>query len=369
MDSSVEVIRGCSLFEDTVCPADQVCDLDPDLERRAQGETLCRPFVAGAGKDTACESDSDCDRGFGCRKNRQNQQGACIAYCQSDEECTSKGWRSCGPKLNRVTSMDVRYCEQDCDLRTSAGCPDSWTCRYVVSEINDATIDGRICLPECELCQKGCDDDGDCGDPNAFCTDEFAEQRYGDKLCSIPCDPIANSGCGPDAQCVLSGADPTFARCSLEGTAGEGDRCGDDVRCGPGLYCTGFGACMRYCEVGASDSCGGSDCRAFSTPLVYAGKTYGACRPDCDILTQTGCGEGTSCTRAFGWSSKLCLPTGARQHGETCDDQNRCVKGAICNGGICARYCNKETETDPECRCGGVFDEDDDDVGVCRTMR
>ena len=268
---AVVLVQDCDVERNTGCPDGTVCDYDdfmPGVELR----TVCRSFDPSGRRGSECRASTDCDVGHGCRKSTPDSMGACVPFCVDDADCLAFGWRSCGPTVRG----GFRICEEDCDLTDSSGCPDGWVCRFVSDA--EPTQSGRVCLPECPGCRRGCTTSDDCD--GTACTNERAEERHGSGLCSIDCDLLEGSGCGPEQTCRIGRS--VASTCDLTGTVSEGEPCGGVNRCAAGLFCDRppDEVCRRYCVVGADPSGCSGLCNSFPTPSVDNGIEYGKCVPE-----------------------------------------------------------------------------------------
>ncbi|MCZ7677741.1 MAG: hypothetical protein M5U28_02760 [Sandaracinaceae bacterium] len=145
----------------------------------------------------------------------------------------------------------------------------------------------------------------------------------------------------------------TRGECMPAGAPTHGQRCDGPV-CAPGHHCLdlAFGdvgpteICRRNCTTDAD--CPGTQCRhQILTETGVASGTF-VCAQACDLVTQTGCPEGTGChpLRDDGGEAFVeCISLGSGARGAPCTVHGDCLAGTICvyfgetAPGRCARIC------------------------------
>lgn len=256
--------------------------------------------------------DCGCAQGSRCHVVPAPQASGCVTDCLDDLDCGPPAL--CTPFAEPYEPGDVGYCVEDCDVLAGTGCPADTVCS--VSNYfdigRDASVLGPICISPGdaalgETCTSfwdcaealGCDRAGD--QPYGACAtpcrsdDDCAGTRCGALrtldgelsnlvgLCSLPCDPIADDGCGPGLACMLmmgqafgTGLDFATPGCIPTGDADLGEHCEAQVWCRPGLVCIGD-TCRQACQLGAGACPPNWSCLSVNPLLDETG--YGACFP------------------------------------------------------------------------------------------
>jgi hypothetical protein len=267
-------------------------------------EAICAPLE---GRFTSCENDAGCDvdGGFGC------VAGTCTTACRSHSDCASVGHCAVleGGGTYCVAGIPAKpggyftrcpggrtdcaaddgficlsagdgdldsYCTTDC--ASDAQCPAGYRCGEVrVPPCGPACgvegTDAPDCAPVSEIgagrryqcgvlsalrrvCERRsfcspCERDEDClGTPGQVC----AKDRSGQRICTVPCDPNADS-CpwGNAAECAVFDTQRGFATCShrfgsCRGTGKGCEPCIDDSDCGDSGICSVFSFSReRFC--------------------------------------------------------------------------------------------------------------------------
>lgn len=195
-----------------------------------------------------------------------------------------------------------------------------------------------------------------------------------------PCDLISN-GCADAMACYFlqpaGGEEPPEPMCATTGAGEQGDACTTYMDCAPGFHCDGA-VCRHYC-CGADDT---TSCPSESLCLiefVHEDESTGAflCREcdSCDLVDQTGCGEGLGCYIGSNDGCKLCIASVSDlTEGEACGPANDCVPGFGCfnvaptgmaQDPRCAKFCTPGESggcaDGQDCTAVGGFD----DLGAC----
>jgi hypothetical protein len=193
------------------------------------------------------------------------------------------------------------------------------------------------------------------------------------------CDPKCQTGCEINETCVptrASADEPTSATCSPEGTAGQGEACGE-TGCQPGFGCYGTdtddATCQEICQPSeGDDACAaeGTFCQAFES-----GVDIGRCvipEAECEVFPpEDSCGEDLNCypTDVGG---TVCAPFDPDALvGDECDGPDACNDLQACAGPeggplTCVEKCDPTAEAN---RCDEgeqcVAFEGNDLLGAC----
>ena len=235
-----------------------------------------------------------------------NGNGACGRFCSADFECSGD---ICAGTSGLQTPG---ICAKPCVLDTPGYCQEDESCIEVFSSalggvciqggpcnVDDApcadpadlcvtvllnSTDG-ICLPSCFLQDPlACDADPN---PEVACQirqdDGFSlDTAFNDGTCaghSVPCDPLAQAGCGASETCAFFGGwgfGGSITICEATGASTAGDACGGPGECSQGLVCH-EGQCTSYCDPVDPAACGGGGCNDISLSLGLGLDTVGVC--------------------------------------------------------------------------------------------
>lgn len=332
-----------------------VC-LEPCPGGRCAAGTRCRdfgtgpfccaeplPFGAACDAEDACASGLSCvvgrclpACGAGCPRGTVCKDGHCHPACAADDDCRP------GRRCNYF-DLPVPFCEAPGERPAEAPCALSAQCA------SGLCFDGRCRSP----CAAGCEPATACvrlagggwclpaGDApigaacaeNASCADGICVGRRcagpcvdgacpadttcrrlrGGDFCVHPCDPAAQTGCGPGEVCSPQG------RCAL---AGGGAAPGE--------------ACERL-----------DDCAEDAAACLDAGE--GArCRAPCPVGAAGACPADAACAPiATGWPG-ACVPAGAAGDLAPCAAHGDCESGWCLTGylgGRCGRPCDPAQDT------------------------
>ena len=187
---------------------------------------------------------------------------------------------------------------------------------------------------------------------------------------SLPsCDIVNQVGCQPGQTCLLSD-DTGDTFCATPGSLPVGASCSSQ-QCVYGAQCLDLdgegplgNTCSQFCNpLFPSFGC---DCKGISVD-----EEIGVCGPPpagtCDLLGQTGCGEGQACQLPAGASFGVCGSPGAGAWNESCIGEV-CQTGFDCYGdqpefgyyGSCLPFCDIYAPS-----CAGCFDVGTGRVGRC----
>jgi hypothetical protein len=289
------------------------CASDGPKQSASCSGTAC----PGAGRFSACSSESQCDaaHGFSC------VDGECNYECQSHADCVEVG--HCASR--DVAGQRKNYCVHDDDAPTAGGlytsCPDGSECAEATLCIGAGPGDLDA------YCSIDCSDDDDCA-AGYFCgsiTRAPCEDACGFEGApsDARCAPLDQIGEGQPYQCAISGPERRVCR-QREFCA----TCSSDADClaVPNQVCardaSGEKICTRLCEPGTRSCPWGNaaECATF----------------DADLGLPT-------CSHRFG---------SCHGSGQTCEP---CRSNADCPGGACLssqftgeRWC---VNFDTKCEC------------------
>ncbi len=253
-----ECVVACLLHEH--CAGSGACtgiDVDADGQEVSFCETDDFPREPGQFGWRCLNGNSDCDvlSGFRCLSRGEGDlDGYCSQLgCDADTECPS------GYYCNVDAFGALAPCADACGLPGNPSDPDC----IDPEEIGDGRPfrcgDGVLELRSCRrrsFCSE-CESDADCrGEANQVC----ASDGSGAKICTVICDPLANS-CPWGAATVCDLFDPDvgqptcahrFGSCSGNGASCE--PCVDDADCPDGFCSSSSFTGERFC-LNLSDSC------------------------------------------------------------------------------------------------------------------
>jgi hypothetical protein len=261
----------------------------PDADTMTEIDSAPRP------PPTSCDTDSDCDDGFGCTLD-SCVTGVCH-FTSDDSLCGAL--ERCDLRRGCIDDCGDVFCNL---LPPACGCPDGDACYFVNpgSRIcapagtlgvlqpcggSNACSPGLACLPILAgtssdlLCQEVCTSDSDCS-AGASCSGPTIEEGIGTQLCGHVCDPVTSDPCPGGLACrVLSDGESTV--CGGAGSGGQGDPCADTGDCRAGFACgndaSGETVCLRLCDVASASCPSGTMCRTLTTPVVIRGAELGLC--------------------------------------------------------------------------------------------
>lgn len=284
--------------------------------------TLPTPDAGATDAGMFCTGHSQCDDGLACNgEERCEPDGSCSPgepiECGDEIACTEDACVEPGQCLHApthalcgegmvcsATSGCTAECGTPCELLSQCGCSDERQCTLNpnTNELSclargtagegevcgeAACGPGLVCLSSGggagpNICVRWCESDVDCiGGPGSVCAYDAPFEGVTYRLCTMPCDPVTNTGCAPGLACtVRQETGRTVTECGVSsGGAGEGFPCFNASSCGAGLTCQPrFPAgnyCQRYCY-GNSD-CPVSSCTPLSPTVRLGEETLGYC--------------------------------------------------------------------------------------------
>jgi hypothetical protein len=214
----------CDILTQCGCTNAQtpVCDLD--FNQLPVGATKCRANLLDGTETTTCSATNTCAPLHVC------VGGRCRKYCDDDDDCAGPG----GICLIKLTygnpPMDIpnapATCTTDCNpvATTNPTCPTNWACHIYVNDPTPGTAGDESFLTDCAG-QGGIGVGGAC--------------------------PNGNSQCNAGLDCI--NLNP------------------GGLQCHPTCICPGGNCATGTCPSGTGS------CRGYTTPVVIAGTTYGAC--------------------------------------------------------------------------------------------
>jgi len=287
----------CDPVEDTGCSLTEICRITPEFS-----DGVCIVPAGERGEGETCDPMAqDCGGGLICGALPGAQGEACVSLCEVDGERGCGGDAFCQP----IEAGDrFGVCIPTCDLFDASSCPPDQACF-------DTGGPARQCLPagdgmdgdpcsvaeDCAalfaciggetdaLCEPICDPDAP--DPDALCpgADEICLPLQGPDgmpldfgFCDVvpECNLFDPSTCPQGQACGLTGAFD-YPVCVAAGSGGEGQRCGGEDGCMPGLICVGpdgGASCRRPCNT--FNMCeAGFACATLGDPFGE----FGACVP------------------------------------------------------------------------------------------
>ena len=357
----------------------QACDNDgccPDGYRCADvggGLRQCIP-VSGSCPPVSCSTNTQCGPGESC------QSGTCkpIPVPADPNTCKRCTNNTCSNNNRCFQISGEDRCLQPCAFDNF--CPNGYYCQ--------TTGSGRFCVPDDGICP--CTADADC--QTGFICRNTRCQRPGGGTTFEPCgeqqpcatgyDCTPTQGgsvciqfCGSNASSAPAGS-PGSA-CTGAGACSNGAQCfqlqGGSTLCMPqtcgnsGGSCTNGGQCYDTRQIGFRCFCtADSECRNGFTcnKAVISqlfGQSIGACAP---ASAPVSCFAGTACKDANNPANNcaansqacICYPTGTRNAGESCSQNDLCKDGLDClglgNQNICFQRCQQGQPG--QCSTGGA---------------
>lgn len=290
-----------------------------------------------------------------------------------------------------------------CDLPTR-------TCRRAEAVPDAGAVDSGVRIP--------CDNDRECGPPNAVCVSGFCRAGCAAGGCVAPavCDEVSghclvdgpctrNGDCAPPASlciggrcgasCTVSTAPCRFDRvCNpTSGVCEAPPNCAEDNECPEGYWCDGLGCRRRCTEPGAPPCRGDSRCNAETgrcdgaadlgetctgdlgcvsgdcLPIIAGGTTVRVCSQTCAATSD--CRRGTGCVPVS--SAGQCLPASllgdnplTEPSGGACDGQTNSCQSTLCEATTCVERCSRagDCASFPETTCVAV----PQDIGLGRRV-
>ncbi len=339
--ASLALLVGCSKSEATATtPANTTTDLgsatgsDAASDVAKAGDT---PAATDAGKEVTGPPKCVFPAPVGARCNPYPQ---CDSGCAAGDVCTI---------FNDGTKTVI-------DCRAKGDVSKGGTCDHTKGPwcAEGACVQGK--------CRRFCVDPVDCsegGTAVAAC-DTIAGVPGKPTACGEAhalCEPLTpDAGCGASETCYLEGEGGLCM--AATGAGKQGATCTKTSDCVGGLACVkddaGALICGALCNV---DPAASSACDTACTGKLYTAKAsgpYGACYepknppPTCDLVAQDCQDSGKGCYLA-GSHGMVCLPQGAQNAGDACQQHTACKKGLACAGGKCVKVCDPKAPAQPTC--------------------
>ncbi len=213
-----------------------------------------------------------------------------------DDDCDAAVDERCAAPMDMGPCDGV--CDSPADVLANCGCPDSFACLVqndtyacrlegssgsggACTTANDCAA-GHVCTRG--LCREICDTVGGVCIDDRYCSRTLtipAAQGLPDTLgvCTIDCDPIADTGCGGDTCRLAATGVGYFPYCSEPGAVAFGSGCSFNADCEPGAICDMFDGPGRECIAMCPAICpAGYDCTGVI--LTFAdGTPFQFCQP------------------------------------------------------------------------------------------
>lgn len=193
-------------------------------------------------------------------------------------QCGCTGTQACYP------NGTAHVCAPAGTATEGASCTNMNDCAAGLGCLNIAQSGARF-----GVCERFCNGDGDCQGTGSMCVHTVTDPSGATvaTVCSLACDPIAQTGCASGAECVIaaksSGSSVFFTDCVAPvGTATQGQSCTGIASCAPGYACAGSpSTCMKYCtapgQAGAGGCSASQTCYALGGGVTIGGTNYGVC--------------------------------------------------------------------------------------------
>jgi large repetitive protein len=255
------------------------------------------------------------EAGEPCDDGNSTDGDGCSSTCQVESVC-GNAIRETGEACDDGNTANGDGCSSACQVEDAtacvivpqSGCPAGDACDFANdngdTECRDVSANGTAdsrcavdtacavgftCVgdpdaPNVAWCDRFCTSDSQCG-ADARCVIDLVDAN-GDPLpvrvCSNACDIASQTGCPQGLGCLgRESSTGDFTTCQIMGTKLDGQTCASSTDCLPGSLCVtvgGLATCHEYCDVDDPAACGlGETCTNFTTPLVIAGTTFGAC--------------------------------------------------------------------------------------------
>ncbi|MBI5508687.1 MAG: hypothetical protein HY903_08030 [Deltaproteobacteria bacterium] len=347
--------RSCGVCASGMCSDAGQCDgvtCAKDCSgRRCGPDPVCGQSCGTCGSGS-CTADGACS----------NVNAACDlvtqAPCFGNEKCTLDA--SNNPVCAPLSTTGPRLEGQSCTYLASGD-----TCGRGLACSQASAADLPRCYRICDLNGAGstCTYAG-----GSACVFELTANAG---LCSLPCDPYADT-CAADLYCgTFVAGDQLLFACAPTPAGGAlplGASCASVSDCVAGAVCVDAGSgphCFRLCDAG--HGCGGSSCTSMAAGGIALSKGFcNQCLPDCSGVA---CGPdpvcGTSCGSCAAGSTcdggNCCTPSCA---GKQCGTEpicgtscGTCAAGSVCTaaGTCCTPDCSgRSCGLDPVCgtSCG-----------------
>jgi hypothetical protein len=168
------------------------------------------------------------------------------------------------------------------------------------------------------------------------------------------CDPVRKTGCTGTDSCQVS-YDGVHS-CGPAGGAADGQGCGQNADCSPGLGCfydtAGGVLCRAYCDVNNPGTCPQQTPNCKGLPNTWVGYCVPAPDPVCDPVDQTNCAAENACFLDEFTGATSCVSPGAGGYNSACFGPYDCARGLGCfdgpNGRSCRPYCRVEQPNCPQ---------------------
>jgi len=292
------------------CASGQYCNDAGVCTNGCTSDSQC-PGACEEGRCVACDESADCPAGLSC------SQGACVALCASDADCSNG-------LLCDTEAGSCVACFQDSDCGQGS-CREG---QCVVGCQNDGDCAPGVCDETAGHCVT-CTADADCGSGRCDVATQACVGCLADGDCAAPttCDEATRTcvGCTADSQCGLNRV------CDLASHVCEAE-CQADADCPEGWICDGSaGACVPAPEnEGGSSGSGGSSGEGGSASQGGS-PSQGGSSSQGGSPSQGGTDEGGACPDAAGGQDPggLWLSGGPGCSASAGDDRNGLVGAGL----------------------------------------
>ena len=180
-----------------------------------------------------------------------------------------------------------------------------------------------------------------------------------------PCNPILQTGCGPDQNCTFVAAAST-ASCVDAGPVPANGACAVESRCKTGV-CMSINAtdnyCYQVCDKDADCGAGTANVCLLVNGLAFKVYKIPGIYEECSLLDQSCSETGKACYAVSGEPEPICLTEGTGAPGSECNTAAACTKGNACVNDVCRALCDPDVANS----CGATATCRDffDDAGYC----
>jgi hypothetical protein len=270
------------------CDAAGSCTHVPD-NAKCTGGKVCSATAGCVAEASACVP-ANCNDNIACTVDGCGANDQCI-HVPDNSLCTNGGTCSATTGCSEPAMCSESPCKlvsPQCGCESGEACypgADGPECAPAgnvavggVCEYLDDCRAGLSCVgPVSALtgtCKTMCNSNSDCTGAGARCN---ALSGSTDKVCSLACNPAAQTGCTLGMKCEILGSSAAYyTDCALDSGSGEqDDTCSAVSPCAAGFRCAGAGRCYQYCKTDL-DCPGSLLCDPPS--FVIGTTTYGLCQ-------------------------------------------------------------------------------------------
>lgn len=271
-----ECTTAAECADGNACNGIERCELGmctPGIAVTCDDGVACTIDGCSAGACTYTPNDAACGSGMRCTSTG----------CMSTSSCSESPCRLAPPQCGCGAGQACYPMGATRSCATAGSLPEGSACTGTdcAAGLLCVAYDGSAAPPT--ACNRMCATDADCPG-GALCAGTLSSGLV--RYCSLNCNPVAQSGCGPGLRCTLdteaTGAMRWYRSCfGGSGTGGEFAGCLSEADCGPGFTCAdvGFGGeCLHWCNVATGAGCGFlTSCIPGAPAIVVGGVEYGVC--------------------------------------------------------------------------------------------